>query len=328
MENTVNSDLQNAARDAAEITSGNVSEMTPVSKKTRGKLAPKTKRTIKKVILFVVMLALAFVAIAPFYWSVLIAFRPQNEIYTNRSWFPTSVTLEHFKSVFENVSIFRYFGNTVIVTLINIVTNLVLGSMAAYGFAKLPFKGSKLVFKIMMLSMMLPGIATMVPTFLLLRSFPLLGGNGITGSGGSGVLGTFAGVLLPGTVGVYGIFFLRQFLLPVSNEYAEAARIDGAGELRIYATVYLPMILPALMTLGIFCFQGVWNSFMWPNLILQGHPEKSMLTMALRTFSLQINFRYGPMMAMSLLMSIPIIALFCYLQKYFISGVAIGGIKG
>lgn len=291
-------------------------------------MTPKTKKLINKIVLTVIAVLLAIIALAPYYWSILISFRPQSEIYTNRSWFFTSFTFEHYKNVFENVPIFRYFFNTLFLTLVNVVTNLLFASMAAYGFEKLRFKGSSVIFRIMMTSMMLPGIATTVPTFLLLRSFPLVGGNDILGRGGVGFIGSFLGVLLPGTVGVYGIFFMRQFLIPTSSDFAEAARIDGAGEFRIFFQIYMPMLVPALLTLGIFCFQGVWNSFMWPNLILQGHEELSVLTMAIRNYSLETNFQYGPMMAMSILMSIPIIVVFCAMQKYFINGVAVGGIKG
>ena len=254
-------------------------------------LTPRQKKIAGKTVIFIVMAILAIVALAPFYWSILIAFRESEFIYTDRSWLPSHVTIEHFKNVFQNVDIGRYFINTVGLTVVNVATNLIFASMAAYGFEKLRFKGSNAIFKIMMLSMMLPGIATTVPTFLLLRSFPLVGGNNILGQGGTGFIGTYLGVLLPGTVGVYGIFFMRQFLIPVSGEYAEAARLDGAGELRIFFNIYIPMIVPALLTLGIFCFQGVWNSYMWPNLILQGHEEKSVLTMALRNYSLETKFQ-------------------------------------
>lgn len=291
-------------------------------------LTAKQEKLIMQIVLTTIMVVLAIVALAPFYWSILISFRPQSEIYTNRSWFFTSFTLEHYKNVFDNVPIVRYFFNTLLLTVVNVVTNLLFASMAAYGFEKLRFKGSGVIFKIMMASMMLPGIATTVPTFLLLRSFPLVGGNNILGQGGHGFIGSFMGVLLPGTVGVYGIFFMRQFLIPVSSDYAEAARIDGAGEFRIFLSIYIPMLVPAMLTLGIFCFQGVWNSYMWPNLILQGHEELSVLAMAIRNYSLETNFQYGPMMAMSILMSLPIIVAFCFMQKYFISGVAVGGIKG
>lgn len=291
-------------------------------------LTAKQEKLIMQIVLTTIMVVLAIVALAPFYWSILISFRPQSEIYTNRSWFFTSFTLEHYKNVFDNVPIVRYFFNTLLLTVVNVVTNLLFASMAAYGFEKLRFKGSGVIFKIMMASMMLPGIATTVPTFLLLRSFPLVGGNNILGQGGHGFIGSFMGVLLPGTVGVYGIFFMRQFLIPVSSDYAEAARIDGAGEFRIFLSIYMPMLVPAMLTLGIFCFQGVWNSYMWPNLILQGHEELSVLAMAIRNYSLETNFQYGPMMAMSILMSLPIIIAFCFMQKYFISGVAVGGIKG
>lgn len=291
-------------------------------------MTPKQKETAKKTALFVCMLLLAFVAFAPFYWSILISFRPQSEMYSNRSWLPTSITFEHYKNVFENVDLFRYFFNTIGMTLINIFTNLLFASMAAYGFEKLRFKCGNAIFKVMLFSMMLPGIATTIPTFLLLRGFPLVGGNDLFGKGGTGFIGSPLGVMLPGTVGVYGIFFMRQFFKPIGNDYAEAARIDGAGEFRIYGSIYLPMIVPAMLTLAIFCFQGVWNSYMWPNLILQGREEWSVLTMALRNYSIETNYQYGPMMAISVLMSIPIIVFFCFMQKYFISGVAIGGLKG
>ena len=293
------------------------------------KLNAKQNKILVKTVLTVVGVLLAIISLAPFYWSILISFRPQAEIYTNRSWIPNSFTIEHYKNVFDNVPIVRYFLNTLLLTVINVVTNLLFASMAAYGFEKLRFRGSNVIFKIMMTSMMLPGIATTVPTFLLLRSVPLVGGNDILGQGGHGFIGTFLGVLLPGTVGVYGVFFMRQFLIPVSSDYAEAARIDGAGEFRIFLNIYVPMLVPAMLTLGIFCFQGVWNSYMWPNLILQGHEEKlSVLAMAIRNYSLETNFQYGPMMAMSILMSIPIIVMFCFMQKYFINGVALGGVKG
>ncbi len=291
-------------------------------------ISMKKKELIFKIGMITIMVILAIIALAPFYWSILISFREQEFIYTDRSWFFSHVTFDHYANVFKDVPIVRYFFNTLLLTVVNITTNLLLASMAAYGFEKLPFRGSKVIFKIMMFSMMLPGIATTVPTFLLLRSFPLVGGNDILGQGGTGFIGTFLGVILPGTVGVYGIFFMRQFFIPVGGDYAEAARLDGAGELKIFFRIYLPMVVPALLTLGIFCFQGVWNSYMWPNLVLQGHDDLKVLTMALRDYSIETKFQYGPMMAMSVLMSIPIIIAFCCMQKYFISGVQVGGVKG
>lgn len=150
-------------------------------------LTPRQKKIAGKTVIFIVMAILAIVALAPFYWSILIAFRESEFIYTDRSWLPSHVTIEHFKNVFQNVDIGRYFINTVGLTVVNVATNLIFASMAAYGFEKLRFKGSNAIFKIMMLSMMLPGIATTVPTFLLLRSFPLVGGNNIHGTGRNGL---------------------------------------------------------------------------------------------------------------------------------------------
>ena len=177
-----------------------------------------------------------------------------------------------------------------------------------------------------MFSMMLPGIVTLVPTFLLLRSVPFAGGN-IFGRGGTGLWGHIRGAASRNGGNIRDIFpaaVLHPHIVGIRRSGENRRR----GEFRIYSTIYVPMIIPAILTLAIFCFQGSWNSFIWPNLVLQGYPEKSVLTMALRSYSINTNYRYGPMMAMSIIMSLPIIIFFCFTQKYFISGITIGGIKG
>ena len=222
---------------------------------------------------------------------------------------------------------FRYLGNTVFVTVMGLVMNLFFGTLAAYAFAKIDFAGNKIIFKIMLSSMMIPGVVTLTPLFLVLSKIPLAGGNNILGQGGIGLINTHWAIILPGAIGVYGIFFMRQFFLNLSNDLGEAARLDGASEFRIFSTIYVPLVLPAMMTLGIFCFQSGWNNFMWPNIVLFDS-NKYVLTVALSGFKYSSNGTdYGPMMAFSILMSLPIIILFGFAQKYFISGVALGGVK-
>ncbi len=277
--------------------------------------APK-KHTVKKTVLYAGMILIALIMIFPFYWQIIISFRERDAITSgNLSLLPSALTIQNYVTVFKNSFLVKAFFNTAFLTAVNIATNLILGSLAAYAFAKINFKGNKAVFKIMLLSMMLPGVVTLVPSYHIIVNL--------------GLINTHLGILLPGTVGVFGIFFLRSFFLTLSDEIAEAGRIDGASELRIFAKLYLPLIVPALLTLAIFCFQGSWNSFVWPNLILITKKEQlGVLTMVIRQYTINNNASYGETMALAFLTSLPVLIFFCFMQKYFISGVAVGAVKG
>ncbi len=178
----------------------------------------------------------------------------------------------------------------------------------------------------MVMFMMIPCVMTFIATFFVLLRFPLAGGNNILGQGGIGFYDNLAAVILPGAIGVYGIFFMRQFFMSLPDDMAESARIDGAGELRIFYRIYLPLVVPGLMTLGIFTFQSGWNNFMWPNIVLQS-PENQLLTMAFKFFKTPTEVSYGPLMAISLMMAVPVLVLYVFMQKYFVQGVALGGVK-
>jgi multiple sugar transport system permease protein len=285
------------------------------------------KKIISRVLFYLAAGIVAFWMVLPFFWSLLSSFR--NDIRSdNLSFFPSELVLEHYKRVFEeeNVMFFRRLGNSVLTTLAGIFTNLFFGTLAAYAFSKLRFSGHKIIFNIMFVSMMIPGVITLVPTFMVIVRFPLAGGNNILGQGGRGLYDNLLSVILPGSVGVYGIFFMRQFLVTLSDEFAESARIDGAGELTIFFRIYLPLVLPALLTLGIFTFQGGWNNFMWPNIVLIDN-KRRLLTQAFSVFKSPNIIDYGPLLALSVLMAAPVLAFFLAAQRWFIHGVALGGVK-
>lgn len=299
--------------------------------KAKKKISKRTLNTIKilKYILFYAVISfVAIVMFLPFYWSLLTSFRINSEILKLPiKWYPTSFTFEHYITVFREVEIVRMFLNSIITTLAGLFTNLFFGTLAAYSFAKIKFSGHKIVFNVMLISLMIPGVITLVPTFLVILRFPLIGGNNLFGQGGIGFYDNLAAVVLPGAVGVYGIFFMRQFFVTLPDDYAESARIDGASEFKIFYKIYLPLVLPGLMTLGIFTFQGGWNSFMWPNIVLISDTNQ-LLTMAFKSFQSSTLKQYGPLMAVSLLMALPILILYIFAQKYFIKGIAVGGTKG
>ena len=182
------------------------------------------------------------------------------------------------------------------------------------------------MFSLLLSSMMIPGVITMIPQFLVLKSFPLVGGNNLFGQGGQGLINHYSAIILPGAVGAYAVFFMKQFFESLPDELAEAARVDGCSEFRIFWNIYLPLILPAAITLGIMTFQSGWNSFMWPMIVLN---SKDMMTIqvGLAAFQYQYNTQYGPLMAGTVISVIPTLLLFIFAQKYYIEGMAFSGGK-
>lgn len=228
-----------------------------------------TRIVVTRTLLYILLIFFAVVMCLPFYWSIITSIRAENEILRLPvTWFPEVFTWNHYRTVFETIPFFEMLLNSFITTLVGVATNLFFGSLAAYAFSKIRFSGHKIIFNILLCSMMIPGVITLIPTFFVLLRFPLAGGNSIFGQGGIGFYDNLAAVILPGAVGVYGIFFMRQFFVSLSDEMAESARIDGAGEFIIFFRIYLPLVLPGLLTLGIFTFQSGWNNFMWPNIVL------------------------------------------------------------
>lgn len=274
------------------------------------------------VITSLVLIVFAALMILPIYWQILISVRETDAInQVPAPWFFTEITFDHFRRVFERVRVMRYLWNTIVITGLVIITNLTFGSLAAYAFAKLRFRFRDGIFKVLLLSLMIPGVVTMLPAYLVILRFPFAGGNNLFGQGGSGFLNSYAGIILPGAITVFSVFFLRQFFKTIPDDIGEAARIDGASEFRVFASVYLPLVKPALITLTIFTFQGAWNAFLWPNIILTPGSERSPLTVALQQFVAENPVAYGPMMAISLIMSIFPFILFIIAQRYFMRSV-------
>lgn len=287
----------------------------------------KNVRRIEIIALYLVLSLFGIVMILPFYWSILTSLRLDADIFKIPiEWIPKRLTTEHYIKAFQTVPFLKYALNTLLITVSGMAMNLFFGSAAGYAFAKIRFVGKKIIFRMMVSSLMVPGVVTMIPTFLILKNFPLVGGNNILGSGGFGFLNTIWGVILPGGIGVFAVFFMRQFFLSLPDDLAESARVEGAGEGIIYFKIYLPLVKPALATLGIFGFQAGWNSFLWPNIVLSD-PNMKVLTMALQSFSFNNQTQYGPLMAASLFISAPVFVVFLFFQKYFVQGIALTGIK-
>ncbi len=290
-------------------------------------IEPKTSRSIRTVIWYFSACLIAACTIYPFLWMIATSFKPMPEIYARPlSLIPSAATIQNYKDVLNTVPFFLYFKNSLIIASAGVFTNVFFGALAGYAFAKLHIRGKNIMFTILLSSMMIPGIVTMVPQFVVLRKFPLVGGNDLFGQGGKGFINTFWAIILTGGVGAYAVFFMRQFFGTLPDDLGEAARIDGCGEFRIFLNVYFPLITPAAVTLGILTFQSGWNSFMWP-LIVLNDASKHTIQIGLSLFKNNYVTNYGAMMAGTVFSTIPILLLFSFAQRYFIEGIAFSGSK-
>lgn len=220
-----------------------------------------------------------------------------------------------------------FFRNSTIVTAVAVGGSLLLNTLAGFAFARLRFRGSQFMFLLLLLGLMIPAQVTIIPQFLLLKSVPFFGGNDWLGSGGTGWLDSYYALIIPELSGAFGIFMARQFFQQVPRALDEAAYIDGAGILRLFFYIYIPLSGPLLGTLGIFKFVGVWNDFFHP-LIYTSSPSMRTIQLGLQVFRGEYQVQYNLLMAATLMVSLPIVIAFFLFQKQFIRSVVSSGVKG
>lgn len=248
----------------------------------------------------------------PFLWTIITSITPGASLTTTPALIPENPTLDAYFRLFEERPFGRVILNSILLAGITTVVQLVTSSTAGYAFSRLPFRGQTVVFAVYLATMMIPLQVLIVPLFVELKTF--------------GLLNTYLGALLPTFASAFGIFLLRQAINQVPRELDEAATIDGAGHFRIFFSVILPNIRPALATLVVFAFMGSWNSFLWPLVVLRS-PELQTLPIALAGLQGQYISNWDVIMAGSVVSVIPMLALYIFAQKYVIQGVASSGIK-
>ncbi len=280
-------------------------------------------RVLNMAILLVATLAVLF----PFLWMVSIALTPAELAFRDVKIWPDSPTLENFVTALTVGNLGRAFVNSTVVALFSVLTNCVITVAAGYAFAHLPFRGSNALFYLVIATSAIPVAVTLIPLFLMVSNFPLAGGNDLLGRGGSGLVDTLGGVAIPYLVGTMSIFLVRQFYKGMSPELAEAARIDGAGELRIFWSVYLPLSRPIVAVVAIFSFTAVWDDLLWP-LVVSSSPQSQTVQLALTGFSQSGNIQYAPLMAATIIVTVPVLLVFLFNQRHFISGLSEGAVKG
>ena len=244
-------------------------------------------------------------------------------------------TLDNFLNAWRLLDVRQFGLNSLFYATVNATITTILATTAGYVFARLefPFKGA--MWSLLLAGMMIPGMVTLAPRYTMMIRWPLVGGNDITGKGGSGFFNTWSGVLLPGLMSAGSSFLMRQFFQTLPGELEDAARVDGAGEWRIFAGIMLPMALPGVVTTFMFQFQGAWNELAWPQMIIT---SKEMRTLAVGLAYLSqlavwgaggtaAHFPWNWAQAGAIMMALPIILIFTVGQRWFVRGIALTGIK-
>ena len=279
---------------------------------------------------YLLLIVLAILFAAPFAYMVSASFQPLSQMFRlPPNWIPDDPTIKNYVGYFSSGrDIGRWLFNSVFVSTVNTINILFFSSLIAYTFAKRTFPGRDFLFLMGLATLMLPFEVLLIPQYIIMKNFPLLGGNNILGQGGHGMLNSYWALIAPNISSVFGIFLLRQYMKSaIPDELIDAARIDGAGHFRIYWRVVLPLSKPALAAVGIFTFQFFWADLLGP-LIFISDAHLYTLPLGLTTFVLPNRSAWDLIMAGSVLATVPLIVIFFVFQRQFVRGISMSGLKG
>lgn len=272
----------------------------------------KRKKMIYRGILDVILAIAGCIVCFPFIWMLLSSFKTNLEIGQSvPTLFPQDPTLANFEELFADMNFSGYLKNTLIITAYSFV-GVLFNAMAGYGFAKFRFKGDKFLFVIVLATMMIPAQVTMIPMYLLMNML--------------GLTDTYTGIVLPGLASAFSIFLFRQFIGTISDDFLEAARIDGAGEGYIFLRLIIPLTKPIVSLQIILTFINGWNSFLWP-LIMSNDDKHYTLSVGLALLQNMYSQDFGLLMAGATIMIIPVMIVYAVFQKQIIRGISLSGYK-
>lgn len=267
----------------------------------------------ESIVVHVVMYALAAITVAPFLWMVLTSFKELGDILTYPpSWWPKVFTWHNYIGAFQAAPFGRYYFNSIFVSVTVTLGQIITCSMAAYAFARLKFRGRDVLFYLFLGTMMIPGQVIMIPCFMVLHWL--------------GWIDTYEALIVPGLASAFGTFLLRQFFMTIPRDLEDAAAIDGCGKFGVLWRIILPLARPALATLAVFTFMGVFNDFLWA-LIVVSSEEMRTVQLGLAIFRDRYQTDWGQLMAASVVSTLPILTIFFFAQRYFIKGITLSGIK-
>lgn len=277
------------------------------------------RKTVNTIIWFVVLLALTAIVLYPLVWLVFATFKPSGEFGQNPGMFPENPTIDNYFKVLEGIGgtpLWRFFANSLVIAVAAVIGTVLSSALAAYAFARIKFRGVGVLFAAMIGTLLLPFHVIIIPQYILFNNLEMVD--------------TYWPLIIPKFLATeaFFVFLIVQFIRNIPRDMDEAARIDGAGHIRIFFSIILPLIKPALITAAIFTFIWTWNDFLGP-LLYVNSPEKYPLPIALRLYNDATSTSdYGATVAVSFLALVPILIFFIVFQRFLVAGVATQGLKG
>jgi multiple sugar transport system permease protein len=274
------------------------------------------QKWIKKILIYFSLSVVTLIVVIPLIWMLSTSFKLKSQLFTKEIyWIPKVVTLENYTKILDNPStpIGLWFRNSLFVAVITTAAKLVIDSLAGYAYARMKFPGRNKIFNLLLVTLFLPGVMFLVPNFVTVSKL--------------GMLNNFNGVIFPALASVFGVFFMRQFFNSIPKELEEAAEMDGANRLQIFIKIALPLAKPALATLAVIEFLASWNDFLWALLVLKDRAVQT-LQPGLRTLQGAYTSEYGLMMAGAVIVAVPVLLLYIFLQRFIVQSVATTGLKG
>jgi len=257
---------------------------------------------------------IGLIIVVPLYWMIVTAFKTQTAIFTYPiEWFPKEITLQNFVDLFARFPFGKVLVNSAIVSVSYSIISIVTCSMAAFAFAKIPFRGSEVLLKVYLATLMIPFQSTLIPLFMLFNS--------------AGLSNTYGSVIIPSLFRVFGIFLLVKHMRTIPDDYIDAARIDGASYFTILWKVILPLSLPVIAGYAVITFMDAWNDYLWP-LVMLTKPDMMTVPVALGMVNGQFERNFGVQMAGSLISIVPVVLIYLAAQSKMKDGLTLGGIKG
>ena len=274
------------------------------------------RNSITRIVLYLILLFWLAVFMVPVVWMVLSSLKPEDQVIAPRIEFlPRELKWQNYAAVWIGVPFNRYILNSTVVAVTTTAINVLVSSMAGYGLSKFQFFGRKIIFLFILSSIMVPFQVMMIPLFILAKTLKLLN--------------SLHGLIIPTSVTAFGVFLMRQTILPIPSDFCDSARIDGCNEVQIYWRVILPLARVAVITLVVLHFLGSWNDLIWPLLIVF-RDEFTTLPLALTRLQgdWQFGFRYERLMSVAVIMSVPVILLYVVFNRFITRGITMGGLKG
>lgn len=274
----------------------------------------KSSAVLRRVLLYIVLILIAVIMVVPFLWMLSTSLKTQYDaVKIPPVWIPDPPQWENYVKLFTEQPMFQFMLNTIKIVFFVVLGQLFFSSLAAYSFARISFKGRNVVFFFYIATLMVPGQVTMIPTYLMFAK--------------AGLTDNHLALILPAFFSAFGVFLLRQFFMSLPRELEEAAEIDGCNPFMTYWRIMLPLVVPAMLTLGVFTLMNTWNDYMGP-LIYLSSPEKYTMTLGIAYFKGVYTTQWNLVMAGSIVSVVPILIAFLCAQKYFIEGIAFSGVKG